>query len=269
MFVLDVAKGIYQSTIICVNEFLHKFKIKNISVYHREIDKCLAITATNDYGLQFGGWALSKKSIRSFCAYLFCETSSPNIIELGGGLSTLFWVNMQKTCNPAIRVKTFEHNPLWGSKLNSFVTDKTIQINVVKIKQISDAEKNILFNNPIEASKVWLNMGKTIPADQNEDTRIKNTFYSLEISDIDTLESIDGLIVDGPHGNGRSIAFVLYYHFIHPGTIILIDDFNHYDFLTDLGRCFEYEILERQKKRYKSYIILRIIDVADVQNRVS
>lgn len=269
MFVLDVAIGIFQSTIIYVDEFLHKFKIKTVSIYYHEIEICLAITPASAYGLKFGGWALSKKSIRSFCAYLFCKTNTPNIIELGGGVSTLFWMNMKKICNPLIQVKTFEHNPIWGSKLDSLITDKTIQLKVVKIKQISDAEKNILFNDPIEASNAWLNMGKTIAADQYEDTRIKNAFYSLDNSDIDTLEPIDGLIVDGPHGNGRSIAFVLYYRFMHPGTIVLIDDFNHYDFLADLGRCFKYEILERQERKYKSYVILRITDVADVQNGVS
>lgn len=269
MFVLDVAKGILQSTIIYVDEFLHKFKIKTVSAYHREIEICLAITTATASGLKFGGWALSKKSIRSFCAHLFSKTDSPNIVELGGGVSTLFWMNMQKICNPIIQVSTFEHNPIWGSKLDSLITDKTIQLKVVKIKQISDVEKNILFNDPIEASNAWLNMGKTIAADQYENTRIKNAFYSLDNSDFDTFMPIDGLVVDGPHGNGRSIAFVLFYRFIHPGTVILIDDFNHYDFLADLGRCFKYEILERQEKKYKSYVILRIIDIADVRNGAS
>ena len=54
------------------------------------------------------------------------------------------------------------------------------------------------------------------------------------------------MIVDGPHGNGRSLAFALFFDCLKLYAWILIDDFDHYPFLDDLARIFKFKIVEKK-----------------------
>ena len=57
----------------------------------------------------------------------------------------------------------------------------------------------------------------------------KNNFYKIEESDLNGVYDI--VILDGPNGNGRNFAFLHIKQYLNSGSIIYIDDYNHYDFV--------------------------------------
>jgi hypothetical protein len=64
---------------------------------------------------------------------------------------------------------------------------------------------------------------------------------SVEMPD---LPIADLVIVDGPHGRSRADWYTKFKHLTRPGTIILIDDFHHYEeFGDELDKNFVYETI--------------------------
>lgn len=73
----------------------------------------------------------------------------------------------------------------------------------------------------------------------------ENDIENVNLSDNINLEQkFDLILVDGPNGNNRMFWYEKFKHFVKPGAIILIDDFNHYSsFGEQLDKHFEYELL--------------------------
>jgi len=73
----------------------------------------------------------------------------------------------------------------------------------------------------------------------------KNNINNLDLKD-DIKENtvFDLVLVDGPNGESRKLWYNKIKNFVKPGTIILIDDFNHYDsFGIELDNNFEYDLI--------------------------
>lgn len=219
-----------------------------------------AFSKVERYGGKFGGWALAKNAIRSFATHVFKTNSAPHIIELGGGLSTLFWAFFIQPENVHVKISTFEHHPIWGERIKRAVAHcKAIEIHCSNLRQINDQEWNTIFTFPEKAKTIWPLMGTFVAQSEYENTRIRNTFYDIQPQAFPLSASIDGLIVDGPHGNGRSLAFPLFFDCLKPNALILIDDFDHYPFLDDLARIFKFKIVEKKfTNDGKRWILVRV-----------
>jgi len=64
----------------------------------------------------------------------------------------------------------------------------------------------------------------------------------------------DLVLVDGPNGDKRSLWYEKIRSVVKPGTILLIDDFNHYKCFSDeLDRNFNYEILSHHEEPFVPY----------------
>ena len=66
--------------------------------------------------------------------------------------------------------------------------------------------------------------------------RQKNCFYDIQTNDLK--DKYDLVIVDGPNGNGRSLAFQFIKNRMNNNSYILIDDHPHYCFIAYLVRTF-------------------------------
>ena len=96
--------------------------------------------------------------------------------------------------------------------------------------------------------------------------------YNYNPSDIENIDLIlndvyDLVIVDGPHGAGRAKWYNKIKKFIRQGTIMLIDDFHHYnEFETELNKVFEYETINvfNIDKRFTTDIINDGLELVDV-----
>jgi hypothetical protein len=69
----------------------------------------------------------------------------------------------------------------------------------------------------------------------------KNNFYDIQEDDL--VGFYDIIILDGPNGNGRNLAFLHLQKHVKEGSIIFIDDYNHYDFLERCQSMYDTEIL--------------------------
>ncbi|MFT4302029.1 MAG: hypothetical protein QM579_09765 [Desulfovibrio sp.] len=96
-----------------------------------------------------------------------------------------------------------------------------------------------------------------LPTNEYCNTRARNVFYSIDDINIPT-GKIDLLIVDGPHGNGRSLSFAALAKYFEQGTIILIDDVSHYPFLEMLSKFAIFQILSSSFSLNKQWIIVKV-----------
>jgi hypothetical protein len=209
---------------------------------------------------KFRGWSLAKSAIRYTILELFSvKRESFNIVELGGGVSTFFWYFLKKELvNIDFKITTFEHDKDWSEYLNKEV-GSMVNILHCRLKQLSENERINLFEKPAEAVTNWQKTDKFLPENQYKTTRVRNVFYDFPSSYFKNNTKIDLLIVDGPHGNGRSMCFPLLKEKIGNGTIILLDDYNHYPFVDDLQKIFKVESLVLEDSYSKKWILLKVI----------
>lgn len=87
-------------------------------------------------------------------------------------------------------------------------------------------------------------------------SRQRNCFYKIKHNDLK--ENIGFMLLDGPNGNGRSIAFLHTKDLLHSGSIVFIDDYDHYDFMDRLSLFHEYDVLFKKDKKKDRFIIVKI-----------
>lgn len=105
---------------------------------------------------------------------------------------------------------------------------------------------------------LWPAIGQRVPENQFDHFSIRNAFYA----DLDQLSlsghSVDVMVVDGPHGNGRSLAYPLFVDTLKPDALVLVDDFDHYPFLAHLGKIYHYEELFREIVGNRRWVLVRL-----------
>ena len=84
------------------------------------------------------------------------------------------------------------------------------------------------------------------------------TFYDLSETDTDAIKDFKHVILDGPHGVGRSLAFCLLYQCLEPGSIVLIDDYKSFSSIKNLTKLYKFEVIEKSLLFAKSWIVVRI-----------
>jgi UDP-N-acetylglucosamine 2-epimerase (non-hydrolysing) len=77
---------------------------------------------------------------------------------------------------------------------------------------------------------------------------------NIEKLEIDHGVVFDLILIDGPNGEKRKHWFSKLRSCVKPGTIVLIDDFNHYaSFGEELDKHFDYELLSFSNEPFKPY----------------
>lgn len=165
------------------------------------------------------GWGLSKKCFLDIID-LIKPLTNPVVVEFGSGISTEFFKDLFEEYDNNGEIYSFDNDIKFASDLAK----------IKKLVECNDNDFNLMFNQrKYDSSKMSY---KTSPIH----TRQKNCFY--EISDTDIPSDIDLVVVDGPHGNGRSFSFLHVKDKMKKGGYIIIDDFNHYDFVERLLMIF-------------------------------
>lgn len=85
--------------------------------------------------------------------------------------------------------------------------------------------------------------------------------FEVHFYDEDDIEKVpmpnnkfDLILIDGPNGDKRKYWYSKCKSCVKEGTIILVDDFNHYQAFSDeLDRNFEYELLEYHDEPFVAY----------------
>jgi len=175
--------------------------------------------------IKHSGWAIPKVALMSLCVM---KPPPCKILEFGGGYSSIFFREI------GYDVTTIEHVPSWSKKLESCGHTDVL---LFKLKQFNSIEWKRLFSCD-KSREFYYSSGKTLPPECNNKTRIKNTFY--DIKDFTKIpDKPDIIILDGPNGNGRSLAWPLLKGHMKFPCYILIDDYTHYPFVEDFLLIFE------------------------------
>lgn len=204
----------------------------------------------------FGSFALAESSVRCFLYYLLPQKNADlHICEFGGGQSTIFWGVLTKYVD--LTVTTYEHDPDWAQHLTEHVDNKRIRINLCELMQIDEARRREMFSSPEQSMEIWRGGSSKIDTEQYKNPTLSNGFYNIA-NDQFPNQRIDAIVLDGPHGNGRSMCFPLFYDHIENGTMVLLDDYHHYPFLEDLGKLYEYEVIEKRISN-KGWVVLKIV----------
>ena len=215
-------------------------------------------------GGYFGSFALTEHSVRAFFHALLSQSQTRySILELGRGQSTLFLRELIRA-GVNITVSSCEHDKNWSDFVRDAVRDcDSIQIFGCDLRKVDDQIWDKIFSCPRMASELWNQYSTPVGKEFIKDTRMHNAFYAISKDALPHGSHLDGMIVDGPHGNGRSLSFPLFRNYLRLGTIVLMDDYHHYPFLMDMTRIFDYEILERHKHRFsnKGWALMRITEM--------
>jgi hypothetical protein len=174
------------------------------------------------------GWGLSRKEFEILVEYLNAKRNLVfggvlNVVEFGSGRSTEFLIDAMEGLDYKVNIFSFDDSKEYAFK----GTHPNLQLNIVPLVECTDD----IFNKMFKEKKYDSNL---MPLKHTPlHTRQKNTFYKIEDSMLP--EKIDLMIVDGPHGNGRSLAFLRCFDRLRFGSMILIDDASHYPFHHHLG----------------------------------
>lgn len=171
---------------------------------------------------KYTGWGLSRLSME-LLHKLISKEKINRVLEFGSGQSTYFFNDCGIECI------SFDNDITYAAK-----TDNVI---IKEIIQFSDLD----FNNIIEGKTNYYDVLANASKPKNIHSRMQNCFYNILPDDIKGV--FDLFIIDGPHGNGRSISFELIKNHLSPTSFIFVDDFNHYPFIDHLKLSFPDAIL--------------------------
>jgi hypothetical protein len=202
-------------------------------------------------------WSLSPSSLRYFVQALYDEgRRDAAVVEFGGGRSTLIWDGLIRSGvlgrnGLSLRVTTYEHDPHWAADLGPQLG--AVSLRACGFKQLADTEFERVFREPA----AWPGLGRAVGGAEAADRRLRNCFYELDPSAF-AAASLDGLILDGPHGNGRALAFPLLAHALKPGAVVLLDDFDHYPFIEQARRVLDVRVLRECETKLKRWALLSV-----------
>lgn len=191
------------------------------------------------------GWGLSREALETI-AECIRKINKPDvsILEFGSGHSTRFLLDFKKEFYPSMILESYDNDPKYMHKHPCVRRRELIQYN--------DKDYESLFTEKIDQSK-------SRPFDYKKSSRKmnwKNVFYRIQ--DNDLINKYDLVVLDGPNGNGRSIAFPFLIGKMNPGSYIFIDDVTHYDFVERMTRMFpKAEVVQKYQKGRDVFALVR------------
>lgn len=186
------------------------------------------------------GWGLS---YAAFSALQRAMDILPEIraIEFGSGFSTQFLFDYAESTWKSLQLDSFDNDAKFKH------TNATLVRLVTCSKKAADA----MFD---KAEIDWNSFKKRW---RKPKSRQKNCFYDLR--DYPLKANYNLAIIDGPHGNGRNFAYLILKNRMKDG-FILIDDFNHYDFVETASSLFELEEIARAELPRDNFVLMKLIN---------
>ena len=194
------------------------------------------------------GFGLSREAFTILFEVLE-ELESPSVLEFGSGISTQFLYNYWELSGKRMIIDSLDDSERW--KHQAAVLTPLVECSYEDFNRMFKDKK--IHNNLFKQKK-------TPPT-----TRQRNCFYDL--SNIQ-LKHYDLVILDGPNGNGRSLAFLHLIGHLNEGAIILIDDTVaadgdfKYDFCGRFNSVFDAEELAvHEESNENSFRVYKVKEV--------
>jgi hypothetical protein len=174
------------------------------------------------------GWAISRLGFAKL--YELIKNNPKNVIrilEFGSGISTIFFSDLSTILDKEIFVTSFDNDLEY---MYSDTSRKNVMVHLRELEETDDSKFDQMFEE-----KTYQHDFMYIKATPLT-TRQRNNFYSLRPGDLDGV--YDYMLLDGPNGNGRSLAFLHVQNHLSKGSVVFIDDFTHYDFVDKFRLVF-------------------------------
>jgi hypothetical protein len=171
------------------------------------------------------GWGISKLGFKKIHEIILNYPEKDiNCVEFGSGIST-------ELVDKNINILSFDNDKQYMYKPKQDYD--FLEIKFRELVECDDAHYNSMFDE-----KTYKRLGmhiKTSPLT----TRQKNNFYDIQPNDLD--KKYDFVLLDGPNGNGRNLAYLHLINKLNSGAYVFVDDHTHYDFVDKLKFIFDVE----------------------------
>jgi spore maturation protein CgeB len=179
------------------------------------------------------GWGISRLGfIRLFELIARNPKTTIRILEFGSGISTTFFSDLATILAKEITVTSFDNDTEYMYTDTSRIN---VRVHLRELEETDDASFVGMFQERRYRREFMY--PKTSPVT----TRQRNNFYRLHPGDLEGV--YDYMLLDGPNGNGRSLAFLHARPHLTKHSVVFIDDYTHYDFVDKFLMVFEGEEL--------------------------
>jgi hypothetical protein len=180
------------------------------------------------------GWGLSKQQFTQLLEIIKgSDKSELRVAEFGSGKSTEFFVDIVLENIKRLHIVSFDDNPHYAYKNEG--NHKFLNLLIRDLQECTDESYEKMFKDR-KLDKSLLYKKKTPLT-----SRQKNNFYEIKDGDLNGV--YDLMILDGPNGNGRNISYLHMVNHLDVGSVVLIDDYTHYDFVDKFSLFFDFEVL--------------------------
>ena len=185
------------------------------------------------------GWGLS---YAAFSALKKAMETLPEIraIEFGSGFSSQFLLDYAALTQKNLQLDSFDNDAKF----------KHPDATLVDLVECSQKNYDAMFS----AAEVRWDLFKK--RWRKPKSRQKNCFY--DIRDYPLKSNYNLAIIDGPHGNGRNFAYLILKNRMQDG-FILIDDFNHYNFVETASSLLKLEEVTRVELPKDNFVLMKLV----------
>lgn len=178
------------------------------------------------------GWGLSRPAFEILHNLILnIGKAQINILEFGSGVSTRFLIDMKEYYNLDMYIDSFDDSGYYAFK--DIRCKDFLNLMIRPLLECDTDDFNQMFKKrEYDPSVMRLRI-------KSPEVAQLNCFYDIHKGDLK--DHYDLMILDGPHGNGRSIAFLHTKKLMRSGSYIFIDDYTHYDFVDRLKSIFNCE----------------------------
>ncbi len=168
---------------------------------------------------------------------ILSQNEIKQVVEFGSGGSTDFLCSYRDFSGLDYSIVSYDHSPFYSYQGKHDFLD----LRVKDLVKCSDEDFELCFQNKNVDKQKFKNC-----QDEKDNFRVRNSFYDITVEELPNL--IDLVILDGPNGNGRSLAFPFIFNNISENCWVLIDDSDHYDFIERCQSVFNTTVIKKIKK---------------------
>ena len=191
------------------------------------------------------GSGLDKIALTKLYTILNSFNDDINILEFGSGQSTQFFIDYKLQTEKNISILSYDNDPNYCFKnTNKY---KFLDLKIKKLIKCNAPDYDEMIKTKLYDRNKF-NIAELLPYNHQKFWRQRNCFYDINSGELN--KKYDLIILDGPNGNGRNIAYLHLQNCVKPGTVIFIDDFNasdgdyDYKFIENLKNILNVEEIE-------------------------
>ncbi len=191
------------------------------------------------------GFGLSEIALKQLTTIIdSIEKSNINVVEFGSGISTRFLVDLNSVIEKNLVITSFDNDPNYAYK------GKGANLLMRNLIECDDKSyEKMMSSKQYDSSLMHKKVSKL-------HTRQKNNFYDVQKGDLSG--TYDLMILDGPNGNGRNISYLHMKEHLKSGSVVLIDDYDHYDFVQRFNYFFDADVIFEHNQGRDKVIILKL-----------